>query len=31
MGVNLAYAELYLALAAIFRRFGLEEVSLEAD
>lgn len=30
-GINLAYAELYLALAAIFRRYGSREVSFPDD
>lgn len=31
ISINLAYAELYLALAVIFRRLGSKEVSLEGD
>ncbi|MCJ1389938.1 hypothetical protein MMC18_002796 [Xylographa bjoerkii] len=31
LGINLAYAELYLCLAAIWRRFGSEEARHEGD
>lgn len=30
IGINLAYAELYLALASIFRRYGSKEVKGES-
>ena len=31
IGINLAYAELYLALSTIFRRYGSKEVRAEGD
>jgi hypothetical protein len=31
LGMNLAYAEMYLLLAAVFRRFGSKEVRFEGD
>ena len=31
LGMNLAYAEMYLLLAAVFRRFGSKEVRFESD
>ncbi|MCJ1381679.1 hypothetical protein MMC17_004790 [Xylographa soralifera] len=31
LGMNLAYAELYMCLAAIWRRFGSEQVRVESD
>lgn len=31
LGINLAYAEMKICLAAIFRRFGSETVSMEGD
>jgi cytochrome P450 len=31
LGMNLAYAEMYLWLAAVFRRFGSKEVRFESD
>ena len=31
VGMNLAYAEMYLWLSGVFRRFGSKEVRLEGD
>lgn len=31
LGINLAYAEMFMCLAAVFRRFGTEEVKMDDD